>query len=248
MALPKYIDQNPKPMKQKDRLQLIYSSIIYNLKIVFGNKFIYFLIAAFAFFLMVIGIMLFSDSDPSDEDIFGTLIFPGILILFYPVIFNIQNDKDSRMLEIVFGIPNYRYKVYLVRFAISMVLLFVFLVFMAWFSVFAIVRIPVFYMVYELMYPLFFLASMSFLFSTLVKNASGTAVIMVIIGLFFFIMAEPLEHSKWNIFLNPFNEPTDISHTVWKNILYQNRLMLVIGSVVSLLWAMINLQKREKFV
>ena len=235
-------------MKQKDRLQLIYSSIIYNLKIVFANKFIYFLIAAFAFYLMVIGIMLFSDSNPSDKDIFGTLIFPGILILFYPVIFNIQNDKDSRMLEIIFGIPNYRYKVYLVRFVISILLLFVIILFMAWFAVFAVARIPVFYMVYQLMYPLLFLASLSFLFSTIIKNASGTAVIMVIIGLFFFIMSEPLEFSKWNIFLNPFNIPTDIGHTVWQNILYQNRLMLVIGSIIAILWTMINLQKREKFV
>ncbi len=235
-------------MKQKDRIQLIYNSIVYNLKIVFANKFIYFFIAAFAFFLMIIGIMLFSDSNPGDEDIFNTLIFPGILILFYPVIFNIQNDKDSRMLEIVFGIPNYRFRVYLVRFVISMMLLFIILVFMAWFSVFAVARIPVFYMVYNLMYPLLFLASLSFLLSTIIKNASGTAVIMVIIGLFFFIMDEPLEYSKWNIFLNPFNIPTDISHTVWKNVLYQNRLMLIIGSVIAILWAMINLQKREKFV
>ena len=192
--------------------------------------------------------MLFSDSNPSDKDIFGTLIFPGILILFYPVIFNIQNDKDSRMLEIIFGIPNYRYKVYLVRFVISILLLFVIILFMAWFAVFAVARIPVFYMVYQLMYPLLFLASLSFLFSTIIKNASGTAVIMVIIGLFFFIMSEPLEFSKWNIFLNPFNIPTDIGHTVWQNILYQNRLMLVIGSIIALLWTMINLQKRVKFV
>ena len=63
-----------------------FQVVRYNLKIVFGNKFIYFLIAATAFFLMVIGFMLFSDSNPSDYDIYGTLIFPGILIIFYPVI------------------------------------------------------------------------------------------------------------------------------------------------------------------
>jgi hypothetical protein len=62
------------------------------------------------------------------------------------------------------------------------------------------------------------------------------------------ILSENLEHSKWNIFLDPFNVPSDISLTVWKNIIYQNRLMLLIGSVISLLWALINLQKREKFV
>lgn len=231
-----------------NRIKLGFDILKYNLRIVFANKFIYFLIAAVAFFLMVIGILLFSNSSAAVKDIYSTLLFPGILIIFYPVIFNIQNDKDARMLEIIFGVPNYRYKVYLVRFIISMILLFTILVLMSWFTVFAVLRIPVLQMVYQLMYPLLFLSCLSFLFSTLVKNASGAAVIMVIIGLVFWILDEPLEHSKWNIFLNPFNVPTDMSLSVWKNVIYQNRLMLIIGSIISLLWALINLQRREKFV
>ena len=38
-----------------------------------------------------------------------------MLIMFYPIVYNIQNDKDTRMLEIIFGVPDYRYKVYLLR-------------------------------------------------------------------------------------------------------------------------------------
>ncbi len=231
-----------------NRIRLGLDILKYNLRIVFANKFIFFLIAAVAFFLMVVGIMLFQNAAVSEEDIFAVLTFPGILIAFYPVIFNIQNDKDARILEIIFGVPNYRYKVYLIRFLISMILLFGILLLMAWFSVFAILHFPILKMVYELMYPLFFLSCLSFLFATLLRNASGAAVVMIIIGLFFMILSEPLEFSKWNIFLNPFNIPSDISLTVWKNILYQNRLMLVIGSIISLLWSLINLQKREKFV
>ena len=226
----------------------ILKLILYNLKIIFANKFVYFLIAALAYYFMVTGIMLFSDASTTEEDIYNALIFPGLLIVFYPVIFNIQNDKDARMLEIIFGIPDYRYKVYLLRFFISILLLVVLLLLMTMFLVFAIIHIPVLYMVYQLMYPLFFLACLSFLAASLVKNGNGAAVIMVIIGLFFWIMSEPLEFNKWNIFLNPFNIPSDISHTIWMNILFQNRLMLVVGSVISLLWAMINLQRREKFV
>ncbi|MCZ4695700.1 hypothetical protein DWB61_12910 [Ancylomarina euxinus] len=235
-------------MKGIEQVKLIRDFIRYNVKIIFANKFIYFLIAAFAFFLMVTGIMLFSDSSPEEADIFSTLLFPGILILFYPVIYNIQSDKDTRMLEIIFGIPNYRYKVYLVRFLLSIMLLLVLISFMSWIVVFAIIRIPVFHMVYELMYSLIFLASLAFLLASLIKNASGASVIMVIIGLIFLILAEPLESSKWNIFLNPFNVPSDMSYAIWQNVLYQNRMMLIVGSIISILWSLINLQKREKFV
>lgn len=235
-------------MRSITLLKLIKDSLIYNLKIVFGSKFIYFLIAAVAFYLMIIGIMLFDDSAVQEYNIFSTILFPGILIIFYPVIFNIQNDKDARMLEIIFGIPNYRYKVYLLRFAISLLLLFVIMLFMCWFAVFALIQIPVFYMTYQLMYPMLFIACLSFFFATWIKNANATAVIMVIIGLFFFTIVDIIEYSKWNIFLNPFNIPSDLSHTVWQNVINQNRLMLIIGSIVALLGSMVNLQKREKFV
>jgi hypothetical protein len=235
-------------MKILNILKLIKNIFSYNLKIVFADKFVYFLIAAVAFYLMVTGIMLFSDNSQTDADIYYTILFPGILVIFYPVVFNIQNDKDSRMIEIIFGVPDYRYKVYLIRFVISIFLLFIILVILASFSKFAIVRIPVLKLVFELMYPLLFLACTSFLFSTILKNGRGTAVVMVIIGLIFFILAEPLQHSKWNIFLNPFDVPSDMSIGIWMNVVFQNRLMLLISSIIALLWSMINLQNRESFV
>jgi hypothetical protein len=231
-----------------ERTRLIVSIISYNLKIVFSGRFVYFLIAAWLFFLAIIGIMLFSDSNPDITDIYDLLIFPGILIMFYPVVYNIQNDKDTRMLEVIFGVPDYRYKVYVLRFAIAMLLLVFLLILMALFSWFSVVKIPVFEMVIQLMSPLFFLACLTFLFTTLIRNGNGAAVVMVIIGLIFFIMNEPLAKSKWNLFLNPFNIPVNMNLTIWMNIVHQNRLILGIGSIIALLWGLINLQRRERFV
>lgn len=230
------------------KLYLIKDSLIYNLKIVFGNKFIFFLIAALAFYFMVVGIMLFNEPSIQAHEIYDVIFFPGILIIFYPVIFSIQNDKDARMLEILFGIPNYRYKIYLIRFFISLMLLFVIIVLMGWFAVFALTKVRVFLMAYQLMYPLFFIACFSFMLSTWLKSGNATAVVMVIIGLFFLIMAEPLDNTKWNLFLNPFDTPSDLSYSVWQNVVRQNRIMLFIASIVSLLISMFNLQRREKFV
>jgi hypothetical protein len=231
-----------------ERIRLIANVIHYNLKIVFGNKFVYFLAAAVIFYLIIIGISLFSDGSPDTGDMYNLLIFPGVLIMFYPVIYNVQNDKDTRILEILFGVPNYRYKVYMVRFGITLLLLFALLCLLAWFAVFAITNIPVFEVVYQLMYPLFFLACLSMLMSTLVRNGNGAAVIMVIIGLVFWFLAEPLSKSKWNIFLNPFQIPNDMNITIWMKVIGQNRLMLMVGAIISVLWGLTNLQRREKFV
>lgn len=149
-------------MTTSEKIALITTIIRYNLKIVFANRFVYFFIAAILFYLVVIGIMLFTDATPDTGDIFSTLMFPGILIIFYPVAYNIQGDKDARMLEIIFGVPDYRYKVYLVRFVVAVVLLMISLLVLAWFANFSVAYIPVFQVVYYLFFPLGFIACLTF--------------------------------------------------------------------------------------
>ncbi|MBN2415635.1 hypothetical protein JXO52_07325 [bacterium] len=218
----------------------------YNIKIIFGNKFIYFLLAAIAFFLLVAIINLFSDTSPSAEIIYSWLLFPGILLVFYPTTFGIQNDVDTRMLEILFGIPNYRYKVWLVRMALTYIVVAVILSILAFLSSMAFVLIPVIEMTYQVMFPIFFLGCMSFMFSTLVKNGSGAAVVMIVFGLIIWIVSAAL--GKYNIFLNPFSMPTDINETIWAGNVSSNRIFLAAGTVIFLLVGLFRLQKREKFM
>ena len=72
---------------------------------------------------------------------------------------------------------------------------------------------PVISVTYQVLYPVFFLGVMSFMMSTLVRNGNGAAVIMIIFSLFFLILADELDKSKWNVFLNPFNMPNNVSET-----------------------------------
>ena len=227
---------------------LLIKMIRYNLKIVFANKFLYFLLAAFAFFILVTVIDLFSGSGAYIDDVYYLLLFPGILLIFYPTTFGIQNDEDSRMLEIIFGIPNYRYKVWLVRLVLIYLIVFFLLLALGWLSAFALVRIPVFEMSFQLMFPIFFVGSLAFMFSTLIKNGNGTAVVMVIIGVGFLIAAEPLEDSAWNIFHNPYYLPRDMNQVIWAEISMKNRLYLLVGLILANLYGLFNLQSREKFV
>jgi len=227
---------------------LLVKMIRYNLKIVFANKFLYFLLAAFAFFVLVTVIDLFSGTGATIEGVYYLLLFPGILLIFYPTAFGIQNDEDSRMLEIIFGIPNYRYKVWLVRLALIYLIVFLLLLALGLLSSFALVRIPVFEMSFQLMFPIFFTGSLAFMLSTLIKNGNGTAVVMVVIGVGFLIAAEPLEDSAWNIFLNPFDLPRDMNQIIWAEVSMKNRLYLLTGIILANLYGLYNLQAREKFV
>ena len=240
-------------MSRFDRVRnMIYSArkiSSYNLKIIFANKFIYFLLAAFLFFLAAAAISFFSsDSNPGPKNVYNYLMFPGILLIFYPTAFGIQNDVDSRMIEILFGIPDYRYKVWLSRMALIWLITFALLVVLTVLSSVVFVQVPIFEMVYQLMFPIFFLGALSFMFSTVIRNGNGTAVVMVIIGMGFWIAEEALVNSKWNLFLNPFQVADQMTAAAWSGIVYQNRIMLAVGSVLSILYGLYNLQNREKFI
>ncbi|MFT3739598.1 MAG: hypothetical protein QM786_12640 [Breznakibacter sp.] len=220
----------------------------YNLKVVFGNKFIYFFAASLIFYLLITLINLFSSDAVTLQGIYYQLMFPGLLLIFFPTVFGIQNDADARVLEIVFGIPNYRYKVYLLRLSIVLAIQLGYLYLLAGMSNFILVNIPIQTYAVRLMVPIAFFGMLGFAFSTVVRNGNGTVVVVVLLGLLFWVLSGFYNESKWNVFLNPFAQPTSMSEQVWASVVAQNRAILLSASMVLLLWGLLNLQRREKFM
>ncbi len=232
----------------KSSLTLLLKLVNYNIKVIFANKFIYFVLAAFAFFAFIITITVFEDPDFNEAVIFGFLVFPGLLLIFYPLAYGLQNDDDSKMIETIFGIPNYRYKVWLVRFVLTILVAFTILIILGIIANITLYRFHVMPMIGQVLFPITFLGSVGFMLSTKIKNGNGTAITLVIVSFIFFIFAEPLEYSAYNLFLNPFSEPRDMSEFIWLSVIYKNRIYLTIGTALSLLYGMYNLQFREKFI
>jgi hypothetical protein len=232
----------------KSYLLLLYKLATYNVKLIFGNKFVYFVVAAFLFFAFIITLTIIDDPEFNEAVIYGFLVFPGLLLIFYPMAYGIQNDDDSKMLETIFGIPNYRYKVWLVRFILTIGIAAVILLVLANIANLTLYRFSILPMIGQVLFPIVFLSSLAFMLSTLIKNGNGTAIVLVIVAFIFFVFAEPLEYSVYNVFLNPFSEPHEMSEFIWLTVIYKNRIYLMILSVLCLLYGMFNLQFREKFV
>lgn len=228
---------------------LIFKMIVYNLRIIFANKFIWFLAGSVLFYLGLSVIYVFANDVSRMNDLWGVFLFSGLLLVFYPTVFGIQNDQDARTIEILFGIPNYRYKVWLVRIVLIFLLAFVIMLLFTFLSSVLIVKFRIFKVTLQLMVPVLFMGMLAFMLSTVVRNGNGTAVIVIIIGLIYLMLIDSsLGRSQWNIFLNPFDTPYGMNETSWALISFKNRIILITGSVVFLLGALLNLQKREKFM
>lgn len=237
-----------KPQTLTNYTILVSKMIAYNLRIIFANKFIWFLAGSIAFYFGLSVIYVFSNDVSRMSDLYGVFIFSGILLVFYPSVFGIQNDQDSRTIEILFGIPNYRYKVWLVRIILIFTIASLIMLVFTFLSSILIVKFRVVYVTFQVMLPVMFLGMMAFMLSTVIRNGNGAAVVMIIIGMFFLILQEPLLRSQWNVFLNPFDPPWDVNETIWAIITLKNRIILITGTILFLLAALFNLQKREKFM
>jgi hypothetical protein len=222
--------------------------IVYNLRIIFANKFVWFLAGSVIFYLGLSVIYVFDQDVSNMKDLYGVFLFSGILLVFYPTVFGIQNDQDARTIEILFGIPNYRYKVWLVRIFLIFIIAFLIMLVFTFLSSVLIVKFRFVNMTTQVMFPVLFLGIMAFMLSTVIRNGNGTAVLMIIFGLIFMILSEPLRRSMWNVFLNPFEPAWDVNETTWLIIAFKNRIILSVGSIVFLLAALYNLQKRENFM
>ncbi len=218
------------------------------MKVIFGNRFVWFVVAAIAFYFFIAINSIYNGSQMNDGFIYGLQIMPGILLIFYPMTFGIQNDLDAGILEILFGIPDYRYKVWLVRLVLVFALVFVMMIGITTMSNFLLAPVNVFEITWNVMFPIYFLGSLAFLFSTIIKNGNGTAVVMVIIGVVLLILSGILNQTMWNIFLNPFSIPDRLNEMIWKEITMKNRIFLAVGSLLFVLYGLFNLQKREKFI
>ncbi len=238
-------------MSLKNNINLITKVVRYNLKIIFAGKFFWFLLAAFGFFAFFMFQKAWNRAEINEGSIYGLLLFPCLLLIFYPVVFGIQNDEDNRILEIIFGIPNYRFKVWGVRMLMIYVANYFIIVLFAYIARIMLYPVNPFEMAAQLVFPMLFFGTLAFMFSTTIRSGNGTAVVMIVLGLLAFIFFSnnrQLANSFWNIFLNPFSMPTDIHPMIWQNTILKSRIFMFVGGVVWLMIGFLNLQNREKFV
>jgi hypothetical protein len=228
---------------------ILINLVRYNLKIIFAGKFIFFLAAALGIFVTVTVLNLINpDSSVTAGTIYWLLLVPGILLVFYPTVFGIQNDVDTRMIEILFGIPNYRYKVWLLRLVIMYGMTCAIILVLGFMSSLMIAEVSVFDMTYNVMVPVLFFGSVAFMLSTLIANGGGTAVVMIIAGIGLWIAQAFVGRSQWNPILNPYAIPQNVNETVWAGTVTTNRVYLAVAVLAAILTALLNLQKRERFI
>ncbi|MBR5934770.1 MAG: hypothetical protein IKZ89_01310 [Bacteroidaceae bacterium] len=223
---------------------------MYNMRIIFAGKFIWFLLVGLVLFFFLMFSAASRGTTLSHGMVYSQLIIPGLLLVFYPSCFGIQNDADHRILELLFGIPNYMYKVWLFRLFMIYVEVYLILVVYAFLARILLYPVAPFLMAAQLMIPVMLFGNMAFLYSTLIRNGNAAAVLSVLTVILALILGNvPLVENKvWDVTINPYEEPENINAAIWGVILLKNRIMMVVAGIIFLMSGLLGLQNRGKFL
>ncbi|MFH1570312.1 MAG: hypothetical protein ABIL09_20130 [Gemmatimonadota bacterium] len=222
----------------------------YNASLVFAGKFVYFLLLALLVFVAVVVVRTAQEAvPPNAAAIYYYLLVPGMLLVFYPAAYGLQSDVDARMLETLFGIPDYRYRVYLARQVVQLLVIAALLAALALLCQVALADFPVGGMVFHLMFPVLFAGSLGFMLSTLIRSGNGTAAVLVVLAQVAWILsAGVLEGSSWNVFHNPFEPAESYAAAMQQATTFHNRAYLLGGAALAILFGLLRLQRRERFM
>lgn len=222
----------------------------YNMRIIFSGKFIWFLLVGLVLFFFLMFAAASRGMELSHEMVYSQLVIPGILLVFYPACFGIQNDADHRILELLFGIPNYMYKVWLFRLFMIYVEVYLILVIYAFLARILLFPVQPFSMALNLMLPVMLFGNLAFLYSTLIRNGSAAAVLSVLSVILVLILGNvPLVENKvWDVTINPYEEPENINAAIWSVILLKNRILMIVAAIIFLMSGLLGLQNRGKFL
>ena len=222
----------------------------YNMRIIFSGKFIWFLLVGLVLFFFLMYTAAARGTSLSHSMVYSQLVIPGLLLVFYPACFGIQNDADHRILELLFGIPNYMYKVWLFR--LFMIYVEVYLILLVYAFLARILLYPVapFLMAAQLMIPVMLFGNMAFLYSTLIRNGNAAAVLSVLTLILAMILGsiELVKNKVWDVTINPYEEPENINAAIWSLTLLKNRILMIVAAIIFLMSGLLGLQNRGKFL
>ena len=222
----------------------------YNMRIIFSGKFIWFLLVGLVLFFFLMYTAAAQGTTLSHGMVYSQLVIPGLLLVFYPSCFGIQNDADHRILELLFGIPNYMYKVWLFRLLMIYIEVYLILVVYAFLARILLYPVAPFSMAAQLMIPVMLFGNLAFLYSTIIRNGNAAAVLSVLTVILAIILGNiPLVENKvWDVTINPYEEPENINAAIWSVILLKNRIFMIVAAVVFLMSGLLGLQNRVKFL
>ncbi len=221
----------------------------YNFKILFGGRYLVFALLSLLFLCYLLFDAAFSGTALDESVVAQNMIMPSLLLIFYPATYGIQKDEETKILEIFFCIPNYMYKIWLLRLLFIFIACYFNIIVFSYLAHLLLCPVEIFTMANNAIFVVVLFGALAFWLSTIIKSGNGVAVVVIaLFALLTYIGKEYFENTMWDIMLNPYSEPDDIHSEIWQDTLSDRLLLLSLSSIGLILLSLNNLRRREKLL
>ena len=221
-----------------------------SMRIVFHRKAIFMLCGILGYYAILYAIAIWHPSEGfSVEQALNVLVeVPGTVLAIYLTMDLVAGERDKDTLEILFSTAISHYATWSVRIASICGVLFLTLMGMSTISYYFFAEFPYILGGLNAFFSTFLMVGVTFLFSVLCRssNAAGMLAVGILIGVL--LSVDALENTYYDLFLKPFEAPSDLDASLWANRVVINRAGIALLGVLCIFLALRRMEKRERLL
>lgn len=183
---------------------------------------------------------------------------PGTVLAIYLTMDMVGGERDKNTLEILFSTAISHYATWSVRIVTICAVLFATLMAMSTISYFFFAEFPFIWGGLNACFPAFFMVGLTFLFSVLCRSSNAAGMIAVGILIAILLLTSPeseveidgntLANSAYDLFLKPFDPPSNLDPNLWTNRVILNRTGIVALGALCIFLALRRMLDRERLL
>ncbi len=179
---------------------------------------------------------------------------PGTVLAIYLTMDMVAGERDRDTLEILFSTAISHYATWTVRIVSICAVLFATLMAMSTISYFFFAEFPYIIGGLNAFFPAFFMVGVTFLFSVLCRssNAAGMISVGILIAILLLTAVQvddnALANTPYDLFLKPFEAPSDLDPNLWTNRVILNRTGIALLGTLCIFLALRRMTDRERLL
>ncbi len=221
-----------------------------SMKIVFHRKVIFMFCGVLGYYAILYVYAIWRpDEGFSVEQALNVLVeVPGTVLAIYLTMDLVAGERDKDTLEILFSTAMSHYATWSVRIVSICGVLFVTLMAMSTISYYFFAEFPAVAGGVNAFFPAFFMVGVTFLLSVLCRssNAAGMEAVGVLIAIL--LLSDTLENTPYDLFLKPFETPSDLDANLWTDRVVLNRGGIALLGGLCIFLALRRMVERERLL
>jgi len=173
---------------------------------------------------------------------------PGTVLAIYLTMDMVAGERDKDTLEILFSTAISHYTTWSVRIVSICAVMFVALMFMSTISYYFFAEFPYIWGGLNAFLPAFLIVGVTFLFSVLCRSSNAAGMLAVGVLIIILLSADALSNTSYDLFLKPFENPSDVDSSIWTDTVVLNRAGVFVLGVLFIFLALRRMQARERLL